>query len=96
MPSPASLWFGGDYNPEQWPEPVWDEDIGSCGEAGVNLATVGVFSWSLLEPEEDRYTSTGWTGCWTCCTPTGSVSASPPRPRPRRRGSPSPTPTRCR
>lgn len=56
MPSPASLWFGGDYNPDQWPEPVWDEDMRLMRQAGVTLATVGVFSWSLLEPEEDRYT----------------------------------------
>ncbi|MFF2050253.1 beta-galactosidase [Leifsonia sp. NPDC058194] len=48
-------WFGGDYNPEQWPEPVWDEDIELMREAGVNLATVGVFSWALLEPREGEY-----------------------------------------
>jgi beta-galactosidase len=42
--------FGGDYNPEQWPREVWDEDIHLMQEAGVNLATVGVFSWAHLEP----------------------------------------------
>ena len=42
--------FGGDYNPEQWPREVWDEDVRLMREAGVNLATVGVFSWALLEP----------------------------------------------
>ncbi|HSV26914.1 MAG TPA: beta-galactosidase [Sedimentisphaerales bacterium] len=48
---------GGDYNPEQWvrtPE-VWDEDIRLMKEAGVNTATVGVFSWVSLEPEEGRF-----------------------------------------
>ena len=44
------LLFGGDYNPEQWPRAVWDEDVRLMREAGVNLATVGVFSWATLEP----------------------------------------------
>jgi len=44
------LLFGGDYNPEQWPREVWQEDVRLMREAGVNLATVGVFSWALLEP----------------------------------------------
>lgn len=35
---------GGDYNPEQWPESVWQEGVGLMCEAGVNLVTVGVFS----------------------------------------------------
>ena len=33
--------FGGDYNPEQWPEDVWQEDVRLMQEAGVNLVTVG-------------------------------------------------------
>jgi hypothetical protein len=33
--------YGGDYNPEQWPEQVWAEDVRLMGAAGVNLATVG-------------------------------------------------------
>lgn len=23
----ARIWYGGDYNPDQWPEEVWDEDV---------------------------------------------------------------------
>lgn len=42
--------FGGDYNPEQWPRSVWREDVRLMREAGVTLATVGVFSWATLEP----------------------------------------------
>jgi beta-galactosidase len=49
------LCHGGDYNPEQWPEEVWHEDVALMRRAGVNLVTVGVFSWSRLEPEPDRY-----------------------------------------
>ncbi|PIM72573.1 beta-galactosidase [Streptomyces sp. JV178] len=51
----GGLAFGGDYNPEQWDEPVWKEDDDLMRRARVNLATVGVFSWALLEPEEGRY-----------------------------------------
>jgi beta-galactosidase len=42
--------YGGDYNPEQWPEEVWQDDIRLMREAGVTTATVGVFSWAKLEP----------------------------------------------
>ncbi|MGW8765163.1 beta-galactosidase [Streptomyces sp. NPDC055815] len=51
----GGLAFGGDYNPEQWDEEVWKEDDELMRRARVNLATVGVFSWALLEPEEGRY-----------------------------------------
>jgi len=51
--------YGGDYNPEQWPESVWAEDAKLMREAGVNLATVGVFAWAWLEPAEGRY-EFGW------------------------------------
>ncbi len=47
--------FGGDYNPEQWPREVWEEDVRLMRKAGVNFVTVSVFSWPLLEPEEGRF-----------------------------------------
>jgi len=50
------LCYGGDYNPEQWPEEVWAEDVALMRQAKVNLVTVGVFAWSRLEPEPGRYT----------------------------------------
>jgi beta-galactosidase len=51
--------YGGDYNPEQWPESTWAEDIGLMAEAGVSLVTVGVFSWSRLQPAPGELTA-GW------------------------------------
>ncbi|OEJ62053.1 beta-galactosidase [Streptomyces agglomeratus] len=42
--------FGGDYNPEQWPEETWQEDVRLMKRAGVNSVTLGVFSWSKIEP----------------------------------------------
>ncbi len=52
----AGLWFGGDYNPEQWGPATWAEDDTLMRLAGVTTATIGVFSWSSLEPEEGTYT----------------------------------------
>ena len=53
------IWYGGDYNPEQWPEAVWDEDVRLMQRGGINLATVGVFSWARLEPREGEF-DFGW------------------------------------
>jgi beta-galactosidase len=53
------IWYGGDYNPEQWPEAIWAEDLQLMQRAGVNLATVGVFSWARLEPREGEF-DFGW------------------------------------
>jgi len=53
------LAFGGDYNPEQWPESVWPQDIELMQLAGVNLVSVGIFSWALLEPAPGQY-DFGW------------------------------------
>ena len=48
---------GGDYNPDQWIHTphIWDEDMRLMKEAGINSATVGIFAWSLIEPEEGVY-----------------------------------------
>lgn len=53
------LLFGGDYNPEQWPRDVWDQDITLMQKAGVNAATLGVFAWAALERAEGVY-DFGW------------------------------------
>ena len=48
---------GGDYNPDQWidtPE-IWDEDMRLMNLAHVNSATIGIFAWSMIEPEEGVY-----------------------------------------
>ena len=55
----ARIWYGGDYNPDQWPEEVWDEDVRLMVKAGVNLVSVGIFSWAKIEPREDVY-DFGW------------------------------------
>ncbi|MDN4476334.1 beta-galactosidase [Demequina sp. SYSU T00192] len=50
-----SLWYGGDYNPEQWTPDVWDEDVRLMQRAGVTVATVAVFSWARLEPADGEF-----------------------------------------
>ncbi|MDE0545833.1 beta-galactosidase [Microbacterium sp. C7(2022)] len=58
MPSPYSwpaiskIAYGGDYSPEQWPREVWREDVALMREAGVNMVSVGIFSWALIETAE--------------------------------------------
>jgi beta-galactosidase len=49
------VFFGGDYNPEQWPEDVWLEDARLMRDAGVNLVSLGVFSWASLEPRPGTF-----------------------------------------
>ena len=48
--------YGGDYNPEQWPESVWHEDMRLMRLAGITVATLPVFGWASLEPEEGIFT----------------------------------------
>ncbi len=56
---PAGIAYGGDYNPEQWPREVLEEDVSLMREAGVNLVSLGMFSWALMEPEPGRF-AFGW------------------------------------
>lgn len=53
----TKLLHGGDYNPEQWlnrPD-ILKKDIEMLKEAGCNVVSLGIFSWSTLEPEEGVY-----------------------------------------
>ena len=54
-----SILYGGDYNPEQWPESVWSEDARLMNEAGVNIVSLAIFSWAKLEPREGEF-EFGW------------------------------------
>lgn len=56
---PSQLFYGGDYNPEQWSREVWLEDMRLMREAGVNLVTLGVFSWAKIETSDGVY-EFGW------------------------------------
>ncbi len=47
--------YGADYNPDQWSEDVWDDDIRLMREAGVNIVSLGIFSWSKIQPTEHEW-----------------------------------------
>jgi beta-galactosidase len=55
----TSMRYGGDYNPEQWGPEVWREDVALMQGAGVNMVSLGIFSWAQLEPREGEFTF-GW------------------------------------
>ena len=47
--------YGGDYNPEQWPADVWEDDHRLFDAAHIDTLTVGVFTWALTQPGPDTY-----------------------------------------
>lgn len=49
------LAFGADYNPEQWPREVWEEDIRLMREAGVNIVSLAIFSWARIQPSREEW-----------------------------------------
>lgn len=50
--------FGGDYNPNQWPKEVWEQDMAYFKDAHINSATINVFSWAKIQPSENEYNFT--------------------------------------
>ena len=53
----GSILHGADYNPEQWLDrpDILARDIELMKEANCNVVSIGMFSWSMLEPEEGVY-----------------------------------------
>ena len=51
--------YGADYNPEQWPEELWPEDVARMREAGVTMVSLGIFAWSRIQPREGEF-DFGW------------------------------------
>src|SRR4051794_41861891 len=85
-PQGVAMCFGGDYNPEQWPEEVWAQDVALMREAGVTLVSVGIFSWALLEPEPGGTSLAGWSRALASSTRAGRASTLPRRRPPPRPG----------
>ncbi len=54
---PEKILYGGDYNPEQWLDSpdILERDLDFFLKADINVVTIGMFSWALLEPEEGKY-----------------------------------------
>ncbi len=49
------FYYGADYNPEQWPREVWDEDIELMQRASVNVVSLAIFSWARIQPTADTW-----------------------------------------
>ncbi|RSX53454.1 beta-galactosidase [Bifidobacterium goeldii] len=55
-PDGRGIAYGGDYNPDQWPEEVIDDDIRLMQRAHVNTVALAIFSWDKIEPREGEFT----------------------------------------
>jgi beta-galactosidase len=55
LPKSSKIPYGGDYNPEQWPEEVWARDAELFDLAGIDTVTLGVFDWALNQPAPEVY-----------------------------------------
>lgn len=51
--------YGGDYNPDQWDNETVKEDMTFFKLSNINVVTLPVFSWALLQPNEETY-NFGW------------------------------------
>jgi beta-galactosidase len=55
LPITVKIPFGGDYNPEQWPQDVWERDYRLFDAARIDTVTIGVFAWAVSQPALDVY-----------------------------------------
>jgi len=51
----SEIIYGADYNPEQWSEEVWLEDMRLMKKAGVNMVNIGIFSWGIIQSNEEDF-----------------------------------------
>jgi beta-galactosidase len=56
MSADQRIAFGGDYFPEQWPKETWQQDVRLMKEANVNMVSLAIFAWALLQPDEETFT----------------------------------------
>lgn len=79
------MFYGGDYNPEQWDHDTHLDDLDLFKQAGIDIATLNVFSWARNQPDEvtynfewlDNYINSLYeSGIYTClATSTGAHPA---------------------
>lgn len=51
----GKLAFGGDWNPEQWDDQTMQEDVRLFKKAGIDLLSINIFSWTLMQRDEDSF-----------------------------------------
>lgn len=49
------IWYGGDYNPEQWDAATMEEDLRMFKLAGIDVVTINVFSWARSQRDEHTF-----------------------------------------
>ena len=47
--------YGGDYNPEQWPEEIWEEDMRLFKLAGNGGGNFDGFFWGAFQAREGNF-----------------------------------------
>ncbi|GAB6089964.1 beta-galactosidase [Spirochaeta dissipatitropha] len=47
--------YGGDWNPEQWDEQTMLEDVRLFRKAGIDLLSINIFAWTLMQSDEETY-----------------------------------------
>jgi beta-galactosidase len=50
-----TILYGADYNPEQWPSEVWKDDVRLMRLANINIVSLYIFAWAMLEPKPEKY-----------------------------------------
>lgn len=63
--------YGGDYNPEQWSEDIWEEDMRLFRLAHIDIVTLNVFSWAMLQKDDDVYDFQNLIKLWKWCAVMG-------------------------
>lgn len=56
----TSIDMGTCYYPEHWPEELWESDLDRMKAVGIETIRIAEFSWSLVEPEEGKFTFAFW------------------------------------
>jgi beta-galactosidase len=49
------MYYGSAWYPEHWPVERWATDLRLMREAGMNVARIGEFAWSRMEPAEGQW-----------------------------------------
>lgn len=49
------IYYGGDYNPEQWDRETIMEDMELMKKAGVNYVSINIFGWKNIQPAAGVY-----------------------------------------
>ena len=49
------MYLGSAWYPEHWDESRWPADLALMRDAGMNVARIGEYAWSRLEPREGSF-----------------------------------------